>query len=92
MSDLSSRPLRWGIVSAGKISHDFLVGMATLNPAEHNAVAIGARNLADAEKLAKEHGVPKAYDSYQKVFEDPDVGKLNCQRVHYIMLLLKHVY
>lgn len=75
MSDLASRPLRWGLLSAGKISHDFLVAMSTLSPLEHTPVAIGARSLESAEKLAKEHGVPKAYGSYQEVMNDPEVGK-----------------
>lgn len=76
MNDLASRPLQWGIISAGKISHDFLVAMATLNPQEHRPIAVAARKLEDAEAFAKEHGIEKAYGSYQKIFDDPDVGAL----------------
>ncbi|ODM95224.1 Trans-1,2-dihydrobenzene-1,2-diol dehydrogenase [Orchesella cincta] len=82
MSDLTTRPLRWGIISAGLISHDFVVALGTLNPQEHIAVAVGARRLEDAEKFAKLHGIPKAYDSYQKVFEDPEVDVVYIGAIH----------
>lgn len=77
MNELTSRPLRWGIISAGKISHDFLVAMSTLNPLEHVPIAIAARRLEDAENFAKEHDIQKAYDSYDKLFCDHDVGELS---------------
>jgi dihydrodiol dehydrogenase / D-xylose 1-dehydrogenase (NADP) len=56
--------------------------MATLNPAEHSAVAVAARNVADAEKFAKEHGISRAYGSYQKVFEDPEVDVVYIGSIH----------
>lgn len=77
MNELTSRPLRWGIISAGKISHDFLVAMGTLNPLEHVPIAIAARRLEDAENFTKQHDIQKAYDSYDKLFCDPDVGELS---------------
>ncbi|CAL8144825.1 unnamed protein product [Orchesella dallaii] len=82
MSDLTSRPLRWGIVSAGLISNDFVVALGTLNPQEHTVAAVAARKLEDAEKFAKEHGIPKAYDSYQKLFDDPEVDVIYIGAIH----------
>ncbi len=60
-----ANPLRWGILSAGNISHDFVNSIATLNPEEHKVVAVAARNLSKAQAFADKHGIPKAYSSYE---------------------------
>ncbi|CAM5173577.1 unnamed protein product [Eretmochelys imbricata] len=64
---------RWGICSAGRISHDFLVALKTLPATEHKAVAIAARDLARAQEYAQKHGIPRAYGSYEELAQDPDV-------------------
>ncbi len=66
-------PLRWGICAAGKISHDFLVGLNTL-PEYHKAVAVAARSKESAAKLAQMHSVPKHYGSYAELAADADVS------------------
>lgn len=68
-------PLRWGIVTTGLISNDFVIAMTTLNPAEHVAHAVAARSLENAEKFAKEHNIQKWYGSYEELFKDPEIGK-----------------
>lgn len=85
----SASPLRWGIVSAGLICNDFVIAMSTLNSSEHVAAAIAARNIQDAEKFAKEHGIKKWYGSYKELFQDPDIGeifsfsmRLECLKTH----------
>ena len=52
---------KWGIVSAGMISHDFVNALSTLDKSEHVVVAVAARALDAAEKFAKKFGIPKAY-------------------------------
>ena len=52
----ADRPLRWGIISAGKICHDFVNSLATLDKSEHEVVAVAARNINSAEAFAKKHG------------------------------------
>jgi dihydrodiol dehydrogenase / D-xylose 1-dehydrogenase (NADP) len=69
--------LRWGIVSAGKISNDFCCGISTLPPTDHQLVAVAARNLSAANDFAKLHEIPKAYGSYLELAKDPNVGKLS---------------
>jgi dihydrodiol dehydrogenase / D-xylose 1-dehydrogenase (NADP) len=54
-------PYRWGIVSAGLISHDFVNALSTHDASEHVVVAVAARNMESAEKFAKKFGIPKAY-------------------------------
>lgn len=64
---------RWGICSAGKISHDFSVALRTLDPEHHQIVAVAARDLQHAEDFAKRHNIPRAYGSYDELAKDPDV-------------------
>ncbi|NXQ56340.1 DHDH dehydrogenase, partial [Anthoscopus minutus] len=66
-------PTRWGICSAGAISHDFAVALKTLPPTEHTMVAVAARDLGRAQAFARRFGVPRAYGSYEELAEDPDV-------------------
>ncbi|XP_053121602.1 trans-1,2-dihydrobenzene-1,2-diol dehydrogenase-like [Hemicordylus capensis] len=65
--------IRWGICSAGKISHDFIVALRTLPPENHKVMAIAARDLSRAQEYAKIHSIPKAYGSYEELAEDPNV-------------------
>lgn len=68
-------PLRWGIVSAGKISHDFTTALATWPKEQHLAVAVSARKLADAEQFANKHGLAKAYEGYEALAKDAGIGE-----------------
>ena len=65
--------LRWGICSAGKISHDFVVGLKSLPETEHQVVAVAARSLDSASKFAKTHSIPRHYGSYQELANDKEV-------------------
>ncbi|XP_060778828.1 trans-1,2-dihydrobenzene-1,2-diol dehydrogenase-like [Neoarius graeffei] len=65
--------VRWGICSAGKISHDFTVALKTLPPEEHQVVAVAARDSKRAEEFAKKHCIPKAYGSYEDLAKDPEI-------------------
>lgn len=56
--------LKWGILSAGKISHDFVNALQTLNKHDHEVVAVAARDLNRAEDFAERFDIPKAYSSY----------------------------
>lgn len=68
-------PLRWAIVSAGTISHDFACAVSTLPAADHQLVAVGARGLENARKFAELHGIPRFYEGYEAIAKDPEVGK-----------------
>ncbi|XP_044845020.1 trans-1,2-dihydrobenzene-1,2-diol dehydrogenase-like [Mauremys mutica] len=73
---------RWGICSAGRISHDFLVALKTLPATEHQAVAIAARDLARAQDYAQKHGIPRAYGSYEELARDPNVDVVYVGVIH----------
>jgi len=66
--------LRWGIASAGKISHDFVTALRSLPANEHNIVAVAARELSRAKEFAKLHEIKTAYDDYAKLASDKDIG------------------
>ena len=68
--------LKWGICSAGLISHDFVVGLKSLPETEHQVVAVAARSLDSASKFAKTHSIPRHYGSYQELASDKKVWKL----------------
>ena len=68
-------PLRWGIYSAGKISHDFVIGLKTLPEADHQVVAVAARSEESAGKFAKTHSILRHYGSYSQLAEDAEVSK-----------------
>uniref|UniRef100_A0A8D0B969 Trans-1,2-dihydrobenzene-1,2-diol dehydrogenase n=1 Tax=Salvator merianae TaxID=96440 RepID=A0A8D0B969_SALMN len=74
--------LRWGICSAGKISHDFLVALKTLPAEDHKAVAIASRDLKRSQKYAKQHCIPRAYGSYEELAKDPDIDVVYVGSVH----------
>ncbi len=67
--------VRWGICSAGKISHDFVVGLKSgENSQNHVVAAVAARSRESAAKFAETHGISKVYGSYDQLAEDPDVS------------------
>ncbi|XP_060636463.2 trans-1,2-dihydrobenzene-1,2-diol dehydrogenase-like [Anolis sagrei] len=85
---------RWGICSAGKISHDFLVALKTLPASDHKAVAIASRDLKRSQDYAQQHGICRAYGSYEELAEDPDVdvvyvGSVHTQHLAHTLLFLR---
>lgn len=65
-------PVKWGIISTAKI------GREKVTPAmqQGNAVqieAIASRDLDAARKVANDLGIPKAYGSYEELFNDPEI-------------------
>ncbi|XP_054153385.1 trans-1,2-dihydrobenzene-1,2-diol dehydrogenase-like [Oppia nitens] len=73
---------RWGILSAGKISHDFVSALRTLPTDEHQLVAVAARDLQSAQQFAQLHGIPKAYGTYNELANDPDVQVVYIGTIH----------
>ena len=57
-----TKATRWGILSAGLISHDFTNALTTLNPEEHVIAAVAARNGKSAADFAEKFGIPKSYE------------------------------
>lgn len=67
--------LRWGIASAGLISHDFACALSTLPETDHVLAAVAARSLASSKKFAEVHGVAQAYEGYEALAKDTTIGR-----------------
>ncbi|XP_075224440.1 trans-1,2-dihydrobenzene-1,2-diol dehydrogenase-like [Lycorma delicatula] len=91
--------LKWGIVSAGKISNDFTCAMKNLPKDEHEVIAVAARDKARADNFAKIHNIPTAYGSYEEIAANPNidvvyVGVINTQHLSVCKTMLesgKHI-
>ncbi|XP_050427269.1 trans-1,2-dihydrobenzene-1,2-diol dehydrogenase-like [Adelges cooleyi] len=90
---------KWGILSASKISHDFVVALALLPSEDHKIVAVAAKDEARAKLFANELKIPNHHGSYEALASDPNVdivyiGALNHQHYSLTKLMLangKHV-
>ncbi|XP_077999529.1 trans-1,2-dihydrobenzene-1,2-diol dehydrogenase-like [Glandiceps talaboti] len=86
---------RWGILSAGKISHDFCCALRTLDPNEHQITAVAARSLEAAKKFAEVHSIDKAYSDYEELARDSDIdivyiGSIHTQHANWSKIMLTH--
>ena len=73
MPSLSATPLRWGILSTGRIAGIFAQGVAASRSG--CVVAVGSRTAEGAARFAAEHGLAAAHAhaSYDAVLADPAV-------------------
>ena len=74
--------LRWGILGAGKICHDFVVGLKTLPASEHTVVAIAARSADSAQQFAATHSIPRSYGTYDDLMKDSGVDVVYIGTIH----------
>lgn len=65
-----SDKLKWGVVALGSISHKVV---KSIQRAGNEVIACGSRDLAKSKDFASKHNIPRAYGSYQEVFDDKDV-------------------
>lgn len=86
----------WGIVGAGRISHEFAVALKVLG-ANMTAVAAGSlpHALSRAEAFAATFGILSAYGSYEELAKDPAVKVVyigTTNQLHYenTILMLSH--
>jgi D-xylose 1-dehydrogenase (NADP+, D-xylono-1,5-lactone-forming) len=66
-----SEPVRWGIVSTAKIARLVLAGARKSDRVQ--VLAVGSRDEQRATRFAGEHGIERAYGSYEALLADPDV-------------------
>ncbi|HEU5278531.1 MAG TPA: Gfo/Idh/MocA family oxidoreductase [Gaiellaceae bacterium] len=64
-------PVRLGILSTARINHAVLVPARETDKA--TVLAVASRDAARAEAYAAEHGVERAYGSYEELLGDSDV-------------------
>lgn len=79
----NSNPLKWGILGAGLISHDFMLGLATLPSSKHQVVAVGDNfSKEDAQNFAQTHSIPRWYASHQELLADKEVEVVYIGTLH----------
>src|SRR6185369_742398 len=69
------KDFRIGILGSGFIVRD--CHLVAYRKAGFNPVAIASRNRENAASVAMLHGIPKVYDSYQQLLDDPDIEVLD---------------
>ncbi len=63
--------VQWGILSTARINDEFLAGVA---PSPTVVVAaVASRDLSRARRYADEHGIARAYGSYEELLADPEL-------------------
>ncbi|KAF2330461.1 Gfo/Idh/MocA family protein [Flavobacterium ginsenosidimutans] len=68
---MESKRIKWGIVGLGNIAAQFASDLLLIENAELKAVA--SRDIAKANEFAEKFKALKSYDSYDLLFEDPEV-------------------
>ena len=61
----------WGLLSTALINEAILAGAAESE--EVDVIAVASRDEARAQSYAREHGIERAYGSYEALLADPDV-------------------
>ena len=68
-----NQPIRWGVMGAGMISHDFVLALQALSAEEGSISAVGARDLTSACRFAAELGIERVHAGYEALAADPTV-------------------
>lgn len=85
--------MKLGIIGAGSIARKMAYTVSQMEKAQPYAIA--SRSLAKAQEFAAEHGMSKAYGSYEEMVSDPDVDLVYVATPHshhyqHMMLALEH--
>lgn len=65
---------KWGILGPGNIANQFVKGLKSIGDAEVSAVA--SRSMERANSFADMYGIPKRYDTYEDLANDPNVDAI----------------
>lgn len=76
----AGRKVRWGIVSTGRITHQFVQDFAFVPNGE--VVAVASRSQAAADAFAARYAIPRAYAGYGQLLEDPEVDAVYIATPH----------
>jgi dihydrodiol dehydrogenase / D-xylose 1-dehydrogenase (NADP) len=77
---MDERIIKWGILGTGGIASAFARDLNFARNTEKTAV--GSRTKESAEKFAEEHGVSRAYGSYEELVHDPAVDAIYVATPH----------
>jgi predicted dehydrogenase len=74
------KSIRWGILSTGRIAHQFATGLSDLPDTE--LVAVGSRSIVTANAFANQFHIPHRHGSYDSLAQDPDVDVIYIATPH----------
>ncbi|MBS8266441.1 gfo/Idh/MocA family oxidoreductase [Mesobacillus boroniphilus] len=77
---MDERVIKWGILGTGLIASAFARDLAFAKNTEK--AAVGSRTKESAARFAEEHGVSRAYGSYEELVQDPDVDAIYVATPH----------
>ncbi|WP_152039991.1 Gfo/Idh/MocA family protein [Salinigranum salinum] len=63
--------MRFGIISTAAIGLDAV--LPAVETSEHTVLGIASRDATTAERVAREHDVPRAYGSYEELLADDEI-------------------
>lgn len=69
---MATQRLRWGIIGTAKIAREYLIPAIHLSP-HAEVVAVASRDLHKARDYADTCDIPRCFDSYQDLLNDPDI-------------------
>jgi len=72
--------VRWGIISTGRITHQFVQDFEFVPNGE--VVAVASRSQESADAFAAQYNIPRAYAGYPQLLEDPDVDAVYIATPH----------
>jgi D-xylose 1-dehydrogenase (NADP+, D-xylono-1,5-lactone-forming) len=89
--------VQWGILSTARINDNFIAGCAQSETARIAGVA--SRSIDRAQAYAAEHGIERAYGSYEDLLSDPSIeavyislpNSLHLEWTHHALEAGKHV-
>lgn len=73
---------KWGIVSVGMISNDFVTSLSAVKNGNHIIVAVAASEKSKARKFADRFGIKIAYGTYDALATDENVEIVYVGTVH----------
>lgn len=68
---MTTSPLRWGFLSTARITRALLTPLRRSK--RNHLVAVASRTLEKAQAYARQHGIQRAYGSYEALLADPEV-------------------
>jgi predicted dehydrogenase len=72
--------VRWGIISTGRITHQFVQDFAYVPNGE--ILAVASRTQESAGAFAARYDIPRAYGSYGRLLEDPEIDAVYIATPH----------
>jgi predicted dehydrogenase len=67
-----TKNINWGIIGVGKIAEKFATDLKAVKNAQLHAVA-SSSSLERAKDFAERYEAPYFYDSYESIFQTPDL-------------------